>query len=656
MSEKNINYSARDYNTIKSELIALSKQYYPELADSFNDSSVGSWIIDLVAAVGDDLNYYIDRCYNEQNANSATMKSSVMNLARMNGLKVPGPKAAMCEVELSVVLPKTNDGNMSQPNWKYAPLIKEGAVVSNGSVNFEILEDVNFAEQFNSDAVSNRRFVPMKNSQGALTGYRVYKTVLASAGRSRVYKKLLTQQEIKPFMEVILPFQNVMAIEGILFKETSDLSINPERFEFHVNAEKFRIDGQTMTTYRYFEVNALTDQYIFGDEVETPGELQLLKDPYKYINPSTTVDGTADNMAYQYYYGAWIPVLQKYITEYTDNGYLKIIFGSGTNVQTTVDTTTPYADYQLTKIANNDLTGVLPKSGWIMYILYRDGGGQTANLAAGALNTLSAAEWVFPSDLDSDNRTKQQIKNSIRATNISNAIAGVNSPSVNEIKYMTKYNISAQERCVTLKDYELRVKMMPAKYGAPYRCRAIEDNNKIMLYMLGMTSDGKLTDTLPSPMVDNISNYLSQFKMLGDYLEIRSGNIYNIQTEVSIFIDKAYNKQSVVKSVISIVEDFFDVDNLALGDDLFIGDLEKQISAIDGVANLIDLKLYTVFGNEYKSQAPVPLVDGTLVNFNGSSKAQIDLVSMNKVLTCDAQGMYEIKNKRSDIMVKVSTI
>ena len=53
--EKHINYLSRDFESIKEELIKFSNQYYPELSDDFNDSSVGAWFIDLVSAVGDDL-------------------------------------------------------------------------------------------------------------------------------------------------------------------------------------------------------------------------------------------------------------------------------------------------------------------------------------------------------------------------------------------------------------------------------------------------------------------------------------------------------------------------------------------------------------------------------------------------------------------------
>ena len=52
---------SRDFNEIRDELVKFSKSYYPQLADNFNDSSVGSWFLDLMAAVGDDLSYHTDR-------------------------------------------------------------------------------------------------------------------------------------------------------------------------------------------------------------------------------------------------------------------------------------------------------------------------------------------------------------------------------------------------------------------------------------------------------------------------------------------------------------------------------------------------------------------------------------------------------------------
>ena len=153
MSEKKISYLSRDFSSIRGELEKFSKQYYPELSDDWNDSSVGSWFIDLVASVGDDLSYYIDRASQETTLDSANMRSSVLEQAVSNGLKIPGRKASTCEIEISCTLPtnNTNNGNIAQPNWDYAPIIQSTSIVSAGNTNFQLSENVNFAEQFNKN-------------------------------------------------------------------------------------------------------------------------------------------------------------------------------------------------------------------------------------------------------------------------------------------------------------------------------------------------------------------------------------------------------------------------------------------------------------------------------------------------------------------------
>ena len=102
--EKHINYLARTFEDYRTELIKFSNKYYPEMADSYSDSSVGSWFIDIMASVSDNLGYHIDRMYQENNINSANLKSTVLNIARLNGLKVPGPKGSTCEVRFSWIL------------------------------------------------------------------------------------------------------------------------------------------------------------------------------------------------------------------------------------------------------------------------------------------------------------------------------------------------------------------------------------------------------------------------------------------------------------------------------------------------------------------------------------------------------------------------
>ena len=660
MSNKKINYLARSYEDVKSELIKFSKMYYPELADSYNDASVGSWILDLVSVVGDNLSYHTDRMYQENSIDSANLKSSVINAAKINGVKIPGPKAAMAEVELTCTLPPDSE-YISKPSWGDAPIVKMGSVVGNTSYQFELIEDVDFSEQFNMDGISNRKFTPLRNSNGVVTGYSVTKSTIVMGGANKVYKKVLLQSEVEPFMEIVLPEKNIMNVESIIFKEGSNFNSEPRSYEYYIDEEEFKLNNEEISTYRFFEVDSLSDQWRFGTESNL-GENNLIKTPYQIYSYEdyTEGNGTASTRTTRYFKGKWKPITQKFITEYTDNGYLKIIFGCGTS-PVNFDGTN-YTEHMLTKMMNNDMLGVLPKAGWTMFVLYRTGGGTASNLAQGSINTIINANTVFKSV---NSMNKNQIIQSLKVTNISPSVGGKDMPSVEEIKYLTKYSIPSQDRCVTLKDYKTKILQIHPRYGCPFRLNAIEDNNKVVIACLGLNHLGKLDSGLPEVMKNNIVEYLREYKTLGDYVELRSGKIYNIGFQIDVFVDKNYTTSDVIKSIINKVKEYMSVNNHDMGEDIFIGDLEKEINLIDGVLSLIDLRVYAIYDDVYsKDVCPLPKfvtygescgeISEESFNLESSNAKsfRINLDNVDHLLYSDYDSMYEILKPDVDIQVK----
>ena len=220
--EKKISYLNRNFADYRNSLINFSKEYYPTLTDTFNDASVGSWIIDLMAAVSDNLSYLADRVYQETSINSAQQMSSLMNLARSKGLKVPGPKASIAEVELTCVLPTNSNGNDSsttkEPTWDYAPILRKGMQFSAGSQIFELMDDVDFSHQFDNNGYSDRTINVNRNSNGLIVSYTIGKRALVVSGRSKVYKRVIRATDIVPFMEFIIPDKGVMNVESVIFQ------------------------------------------------------------------------------------------------------------------------------------------------------------------------------------------------------------------------------------------------------------------------------------------------------------------------------------------------------------------------------------------------------------------------------------------------------
>lgn len=663
MSDKKISYLSRDFSSVRKELEKFSNQYYPELSDDWNDSSVGSWLMDLAASVGDDLAYHTDRMYQESTLDSANMRSSVLSQARSNGLKIPGRKASSCEVEVSCVLP-TDSTNISLPNWNYAPILQSTSIISAGDSNFQLSEDVNFAEQFNKNGYSNRKVVPSRNSNGNITGYTVSKSVIAVNGTTKVYKKVMYPNDIEPFMEIVLPEENILNIESIIFKESSDITTTPSIYEYYIDSEQYRISKEDSMTYRFFECDSLADQYRFGDSVNY-GTSNVISSIY---NPSLYDDYTSNGVVTRYYRGKWKPLRQKFITEYTDNGYLKVIFGASNGYPQVPSSGTTYGDYVASNIINNDMLGVLPKEGWTMFILYRVGGGVSSNLGIGAINkfTLANVDWGSNTS-NTDGSIRGKVLTSLTVTNISSALGGKDAPSTTEIKYLMKYNTSAQNRAVTVTDYRAKLMEMPPKYGAPFRCSVIEENNKVEMDFLGLDSNGSLTSYLPQTLVENSIEYLSNFKQINDYIEIKSGKIYNIGVMGEMFIDKNYNQANVVASVINKIKDYFSVDSHEMGDDIFVGDLEKEIMLLDGVIGIIRMRVFKIYNGGYSSDVcPLPEAseestcgsepsEGFSLKDGNAVSREIDLDSTDYVLYGDYNSMYEIKSPSSDIQIKIKT-
>ena len=602
--EKKISYLNRTYSDYKDALIAMSERYYPDLANSFRDSSVASWQIDLTADIADNLSYHIDRAFQETNINSAQEKASLYAIARNNGVKIPGPKAAVAEVKITAILNESDGSD--------GPIIRRGTKFSSGSQDFELLDDVDFKEQFDKNGVSDRTIIPKLNTNGIIDGYAFSKLAIVRAGDTRIFSLKITESDVKPFMEVILPIEGVMGIESILVVDGSDNSL-PTYGTFYGSG--------CSNVKRFYEVDSLVQNKCWLDK---GGESEI--DVNKIVK------------------GEWRPIKHKFITEYTDKGYLKIIFGASHENEDTIQGISSNNIWEMSRIMNNENLGILPSPNTVMHILYRVGGGSSSNVAKGAINRISYLNADFPKGSDSS-----KILQSLKVENTTPSISGKDMPNEQEMKYYIKYHNAAQERCVTVKDYIDRIMLLPAKYGTPFRVGVAEENNKIVISLLGIDNNKKLTTNLPSMLVENIKDYLSEYKMIGDFIEIKPGEIINLGFDIEAIIDKNYNGKDVIASIISKVEEYMDINRHMMGEEIYIGDLQKEVGKIDGVLNLISIKVSNMYSdyndNKYSSsRIKQPLIPNS--NY-------IDLEASDWVLYNDGDSMMEIKNPDRDITVKI---
>ena len=638
--EKGISYLNRTYADYKQALIEYSKKYFPDFNVTYDDASVASWIIGLNAAVADDLSYHIDRVYQETNIDSANERASLFNIARNNGVKIPGPKGAMAEVKFSCSLP----ANGNQPNWANAPIIKRGTKVSSSNQSFEVMSDIDFASQFNEDGISDRTIVPNTNTNGIITGYTIAKLAVVVAGETRIYRETIKADEIQPFMEIVLPVTDVMNIESVIVATGDYAKTVPSYGEFYSEKEDL-CDEEGRRKVRFFEVDSLAQPERWGDFL-VDGKAKKYLYGYSGINTYCVTKGE------------WKPIEHKFITEYTNNGYLKLIFGSGTGGNVLLgNRMTDFAKWQISRIMNNKALGVLPDPNSTIFILYRVGGGATSNVAAGAINRISYLDIQFRNADGIDyTSTINLVKTTLSVTNTTPSVSGKDMPSNAELKYLIKYHNAAQERCVTLKDYIDRILNLPPKYGTPFRVGVMEENNKVMVYLLGINHLGQLDTLLPVTLVKNIEDYLERYRMINDFVEIKSGRIINLAFDADVIVDKNYNKTDVVRKVISTIRDYMDINRHLMGEEIYVGDIEKEVSKVDGVLNLIELRVYNLTGAGYSStQVGQPVTDylPTDEETESDGRAMIDLEVTDGILYNDGDTMMEIKNPNQDIRVRV---
>ena len=103
-SQQNINYTNRDFNSLKRALMDYTKTYFPAAYKDFNETSPGMMLLELSAYAGDVLNYYVDDSFKEMILPLAEDKSNLINLAKTTGYKPKPIVPSFVDLEFKLVV------------------------------------------------------------------------------------------------------------------------------------------------------------------------------------------------------------------------------------------------------------------------------------------------------------------------------------------------------------------------------------------------------------------------------------------------------------------------------------------------------------------------------------------------------------------------
>lgn len=603
MANGKISYTVRDYEGIRSELFNYVRTYYPNLIQDFNDASVFSVFLDLNAAVADNLHYHIDRSIQETVLQYAQQRSSIYNIARTYGLKIPGLRPSVSLVDFSITVPAFGD----KEDERYLGILLRGSQVSGAGQVFENLYDIDFSSPYNAQGAPNRLKIPNFNGNGVLINYTITKREVVVNGITKVFKRTITANDVRPFFELFLPEKNVLGITSVLLKSGTNYTNTPTAAEF-LGSEN-----------RWYEVDALAEDRIF------------VEDPTKVSDqPGIKV-------------GKYIQTSNRFISEFTPEGFKKIIFGGGTNsAQEALNQFTSVGStLNLQNYSNNFALGSTLTPNSTLFIQYRIGGGLATNLGVNVINQIGTVSFFVngPSEV-----TNNSVVNSLRCNNVTAAIGGANAPTTEEVRNFVSFNFAAQKRAVTIQDYEALLRNMPAQFGAPAKVAITENNNKIEIQILSYDTSGKLTNVVSNTLKENIANYLSNFRMMNDYISVMTAEVIDLSVNVSVVLNAAQNSGQIITDIIDNVSNYFDPLNRQMGQNVYLAELKSIIQRQNGVVTVTGLDVFNNVGGQYSSSQ-------TSMSYIDPETRQIRPI--DDTLFAQPNQIYQIRYPGKDIRVSV---
>ena len=112
------------------------------------------------------------------------------------------------------------------------------------------------------------------------------------------------------------------------------------------------------------------------------------------------------------------------------------------------------------------------------------------------------------------------------------------------------------------------------------------DINKNLLGNPMVSYDSSVTDNVPTILLQNIKNYLENFKILTDTITINNGYIVNFGVFFDVVAEKYADKQQVKVKCIEAIKNYFDIDKMQFNQPIYVSNLEYELMGIEGVRSI----------------------------------------------------------------------
>ena len=564
--DRDVKYLNRDFSDIRARLIEFSQTYFPNTYNDFSPTSPGMMFMEQASYVSDVMSFYLDNQLQETFTQFARQTNNQFELAYMFGYKPKTTGAAQAVIELFQQVPAKLSGTAYVPDFDYALTIGENSTIASSlstDVNFLMEDPCNFAVSSSLDPTE----ISIYQISGDVPQYYLLKKT-RSAISATINTQTFSFGAPQQFATVDIDAENIIGILDIVDSDGNTW---------------YEVDylGQEMV-YDNIKNTNTNDPNNVADAGDVPYLLQLKK------------------------------VQRRFATRFTSATNLQIQFGAG-NPNDVDETVTPNPNnvgiglpfeknklttaYSPTNFLFTDTYGISPSS-TTLTVRYLTGGGVGANVPSGDLSTLNTTNLNFNSP-NLNATTANYIFGSIAANNPEAADGGQAGDTTEEIRQNTISTISAQQRSVTLDDYIVRALSMPSEFGTVAKAyiekpqlmdSQVSTIETLNLWVISQNSQAQFA-TPTQTLKRNLRTYLSQYRMIGDNIEVRDAFIINLAVDFEIIVLPNFNNNDVILACINSLKTYFARDNWQINQPILVRDLYVRLDRINGVQTVKDIKI-----------------------------------------------------------------
>jgi hypothetical protein len=592
-----IDYTNRDFTSIKEGLVEHARRYYPDTYKDFNEGSFGSLMLDTVSYIGDIMSFYLDYQANESFLDTSIELNNLIKIGRQLGYKFPAAHSSFGTISVYLLVPANSTG--TAPDMNYAPILKKGSLFSSVEEGgtFYLQDNVDFADPKNEIRVGQ-----VDDTTGVPTSFAIkaYGEVVSG----NIIDEFLTIGDYEKFLKRRLEADLVTDIIEIVDSEGNE----------------------------YYEVDYLSQDVIYRqitNRNEDKDQVANILKPFR-VPRRFTVERDATGTYLQFGASSQVEVDTENRVRPNIADPSSVVLQRRGRLYLNDSSLDPY------KLIESDEFGVAP-SNTTLRVTMRVNDNVSVNASVNSITDVIFADFEFKDENALLSSAVGVVRGSIEITNEEQITGSVKLPSTRELKARILGNYATQNRAVTMSDYKAMAYSMPPSLGAVRRVSIYRDADSLKrnlnMYVLSDDVRGNFSEP-SSTLKQNIKTWLLKNKMVNDTIDILPAKVINLGIKFEAVGRADVPKFETLQKSIDSVIAFFNRQKADIGEPFFITDVYQVLKEVEDVVDVTNVNITLKTGGLYSD-----------VKFNIYENTSSDGRYINIPKNC----VYEIKFPNQDI-------